>query len=178
MSYGQILPDYLESGLVVGYHCPGCGRMDGWFQLHFPRLALTSDGSCVRIVYPVQCSCGRRGHVSTTLPILLYGYLLARVQILEAGKSRKQPKQMKPARSQLLDKLIRDFETAIDHYASVRSAIEGSRPSEPHKNRPRSPSQPSELDRLSFGLDDDSWQDFLKRLGLDDDEGKPRDEQE
>jgi hypothetical protein len=176
MPYGQILPDYLESGLVVGYRCPGCGRMDGWFQLHVPQLTLSSDGSCVRIVYPVQCSCGRHGHVSTRLPILLYGYLLARVQILEARKSRKQPKQVKPARSQLLDKFIRDFESAIDHYASVRSTIEGTRPSEHHTNRPRSPNEPSELDRLSFGLDDDSWRDFLKRLGLSEDDQENADE--
>lgn len=168
MAYGQILPDYIEKGLVLGYRCPGCGHTDEWFLIHSPQLKPTQDGNCVEIVYPVQCPCGRRGHISTTLPILLVGYLLARILLLESHKSRKQPKLCKPGRSRLLDKFIREFEQAMNHYAAVCSIAKNLQAEQEHPETPEAV-EPTELDRMNFGFDDATWRAFLRRLGLDDD---------
>lgn len=168
--YGQILPEHIEAGLVAGYHCPGCGRAEGWFQLHFPRLRLVNRGNCVEILYPVQCACGRRGHSCTTLPVLLNGYLLARIQMLESAKVKRQPKQTRPRRSEMLDRFIREFEAAMRDYASVSSAIEGCQPAQPPNERKRQFGEPTELDRLSFGFSDRTWQEFLRKMGLDNDQ--------
>lgn len=143
---GLILPGYIEQAFAVGYHCRRCGRLNPVVTMFYPTIRRENDH--VVLTYPVRCTCGAAGGCTVRMPTLLFGYALAWVQIVKAWKRRsKAESQVTPGKSQSFDKIVREYADLIERVQQARPQPADSR------------------DRLSLGLGEGEWSDFLKRMG-------------
>lgn len=154
-------PLVLRSDIVgtylTGYRCKGCGGLVHPVCVRYPSIKLTD--TTAELLYPVFCGCGRRGCVPIRMPVLLFGYLLARTHALEAfvRADRSQAKMfVSPAPSPMFERIVADFGAAVAAYKGDLGRV------------------PTDLDRSKFGLSETEWPDFLRRLGFGgDSEGSP-----
>lgn len=144
-----ILPSHIIGHFLPKTPCGACGRTGQSFEVHYPRILC--QYSNVEITYPVRCSCGKPTLVCIHWPILLFGYVLARLQVVEIHRkwTRSRASMAVSADcSAALEEMIRD-------YGKVVGPINASL------------TEPNETDRIAFELNEAEWAQFLHRLGLD-----------
>jgi hypothetical protein len=143
----EVICHYLH---LMHYRCKNCGGFTYPLRVLYPAVRLNDNEA--EVSYPVVCGCNRRACLQIRLPVLLFGYVLARTQALEAFARRNQSKAsmcVVPQPSKALEDMVADF-------ARVMAAYDGG-----------PAGQPTDLDRINFGLGEAEWSDFLRRLGLD-----------
>jgi len=145
------------------------------FKLLFPKLCWGKTD--IELVYPLRCPCGGSGCVPIKLPTLLFGYILAHVALDEVANRRRSQTTMlvSPQHgSDMLARMFHEFDRMMeaDATATLRS------PPVPGSDRSSIDGcTPNDAERIKFGFDKDEWQDFLRRLGMDDD-GKQESEKD
>jgi hypothetical protein len=143
-------PDVVNAYLT-GYRCKGCGGLTHPLYVRYPTIKLT--GSTAELLYPVFCGCGRRGRIPIRMPVLLFGYVLARTHSLEAflRANRSQAKMfVSPGPSIMLERIVADFAAVVAAYKGGLGQV------------------PTDLERSKFGLSETEWPEFLRRLGFGD----------
>lgn len=160
-----VLPHYILGHFLTNHRCGRCGRCGQPQSLLYPTI--TRNLPNVVLTYPTRCGCGGSGHVTITMPLILFGHILAWAQILDAyGRQRKGSIVVVPGASDLFAQIIREFEQL--------TRWPGSSGSGPSGDQSDSSQLPTSLDRLCFGLNDAEWADFLRRTGLDEQQDPPR----
>jgi len=166
-----VFPEWLLCEFLVAWECTGCGGSGKQVELKYPSIARKRDA--VRLCFPVICGCGRLGGLRVELPILLFGYMLGRIALIESeGRRRKSAMSVSPKRSDLFIRFMRDFETDLLGFAAVTGLRE---PSETSGNKARRsrPDEPRDWERFGFGLTEQEWETFLRRLGFGEEEDEP-----
>jgi len=105
----------------------------------------------VEITYPARCPCGESTLVCIRWPILLFGYLLARLQVNEIHRkwTRSRASMVVSANcSDVFEEMIRDYGKLV---GTINASL----------------TAPNEADRIAFELNEAEWDQFLHRLGLD-----------
>jgi len=97
--------------------------------------------------------------------VLLFGYILASVALVDAQKRRRSKARMtiSPCRSDILVDIFRKFDRLMESpsAAAFRSpAMQGDARSVVDGN------DASETNHIKFGLSKTEWRKFLRRLGL------------
>lgn len=151
-----VLPLHLAGHWVPKHSCAKCGQDRLGVRLLYPRLR--REGTDERITYPTRCpACGHAGSVSIRLPRLLLGLILIEAceaeSIRHFGKS-KRSMVVTPGRT-------RAFVRVVEEYLNLLSTVCG----EEHNT-------PLDLQRELFGLDEAGWDQFLRRLGLQEEESQ------
>jgi hypothetical protein len=150
-----VLPPDVVGHYLVGYQCRKCGGLDN-ARVGYPAINLTD--TTAEVLYPVFCECGRRGCVLIRMPVLLFGYLLARTHGLQSflRADRSQAKMfVSPGPSLMFERIVADFTAVAAAYRGGLGRV------------------PSDLDRAKFGFSEAEWPDFLRRLGFGDDGQAP-----
>ena len=151
MANRLLFPDYLVCDFLVGVCCKNCGESDQYWTLLPPLVTL--EGAQVEVIFPIRCPCGGSGSVSRRMPLLQFGYVVGKVAIMAAQRMHRRSKatmEVRAHRSELLS-------TFLFQYTELISEIGANMLLEP-----------SEHDRIKFGLAEEEWTDFLKRLLADD----------
>ena len=153
MANRLLFPDYVVCDFLVGVCCKKCGESDQYWTLLPPLVTL--EGAQVEVIFPIRCPCGGSGSVSRRMPLLQFGYVVGKVAIMDAQRAYRRSKatmQIRAHRSELLSTLHCQYTELICEIG------------------PNILLEPSETDRIKFGLAEEEWTDFLKRLlGNDED---------
>ena len=151
MANRLLFPDYLVCDFLVGVCCKNCGESDQYWTLLPPLVTL--EGAQVEVIFPIRCSCGGSGSVSRRMPLLQFGYVVGKVAIMDAQRMHRRSKatmEVRAHRSELLSTLLCQYTELISEIGANMLL------------------EPSEHDRIKFGLAEEEWTDFLKRLLGDD----------
>lgn len=157
-----VLPLHVAGHWLPKRPCRKCGQDRLGVRLLFPRIRQKETDE--EVTYPTRCpACGHAGSVSFRLPRLLLGLVL--VEACEAESVRhfgrsKRSMVVTPGRT-------RAYVQVVEEYLNLLSAVCG----EKHNS-------PLDLQREFFGLDEQEWDQFLRRLGIQDEEANDDDENE
>jgi len=163
----MILPNFIVSHFIPPKACQECGRSDLSFAVLAPRFRWRGDW--IELIYPLRCPCGGTGQIPIRLPTLLFGYILANVAIIDAAKMQRSKAMMAVSasmKSDVLEVIVRRF-SELMRFCTCCHQIPGASCSRIDGFGGQSI---DEMERLKFGFDEASWKQFLRRLGLDDDE--------
>lgn len=141
---GLVLPAHIEQAFAVGYHCRRCCRLNPVVTMFYPLIR--REGDHIVLTYPLRCTCRAAGGCTVRLSILAFGYALAWVEIAKGRRRSKRESQVTPGKSATLDKICREYSELI------RRCHAGS-------------DGPNSQDRLSLGMNEQEWSQFLKRMG-------------
>lgn len=161
----MLLPDSFLAAFLRNYECPACGRRDRSLRLRFPRVRRNPPN--IELGFPAQCGCGKADHLKIVMPMLLYGYLLAWHSLV--GSERKFGRSEMTiniwrSSSDLLRGLLREYESLLTQ------TVQQSNPLAIPNEDANDPSAADITERLLFGLNEQQWADFLRRLGIDNSE--------
>ena len=151
MANRLLFPDYLVCDFLVGVCCKNCGESDQYWTLLPPLVTL--EGAQVEVIFPIRCPCGGSGSVSRRMPLLQFGYVVGKIAIMAAQRMQRRSKatmEVRAHRSELLSTLLCQYTELISEIGANMLL------------------EPSEQDRVKFGLAEEEWTDFLKRLLGDD----------
>jgi hypothetical protein len=173
---GQLFPDYVECAFLTGYRCQGCGRTGEALEVSFPTLAWLRDEQTVLISYPVRCRCGKNGLANSKIPFLLFCFVCGWLEYQGAARHQppKSPQKIRPSGSTFLLNIFYEFERVMSSYGvkwAAEPAIQPWNPGERARDTHDSTGQATEQDRALFGASPKVWREFLRRLGLSDEEG-------
>jgi hypothetical protein len=159
--------EYIVCHFLLGWVCDRCEQSGQMVQVFYPEIHW--HGSVVEMLYRVRCPCGGRGAVPVRLPILIFAYVVGRLELLYAfsrGRHRKSEMPVKPEKSDLFSSFLRDFERDVAGFsARMAPATSGSAEA---NHATRKLGQPADYERFDFSLSEDEWVDFLRRMGFDD----------
>ena len=147
MANRLLFPDYIACDFLVGVRCKDCGGSDQYWTLLPPLVTL--DGAQVEVVFPIRCPCGGSGSVGRRMPLLQFGYVTGKVAIMDAQRMYRRSKATMDIRAHQSELLG----TLLYQYAELISEI-----------GPNILLEPSECDRVKFGLGEKEWTDFMRRL--------------
>lgn len=147
MANRLLFPDYIASDFLVGVCCKTCGRSDQYWTLLPPLVTL--DGAQVEVIFPIRCPCGGSGSAGRRIPLLQFGYVVGKVAIMDAQRMYRRSKatmDIRAHQSELLGTLLQQYTDLISQIG------------------PNMLLEPSECDRVKFGLGEKEWTDFMRRL--------------
>ena len=149
MGVRHILPDWVLSHFAQGATCgtPGCGHDS--LEVFCPMVR--RKRATVELVYPCKCSCGRRGHFVIGSHVLALGFLMANVAFIKAaGRGSKSSMTIYPHSSDLVVKLLNDFDTVVTKYVNdIKVEL-------------------TDDDRRRLKLSEEDWEHFRRRMGYND----------
>jgi hypothetical protein len=125
--------------------CPECAQIT--FQtLRFPFIHQRMN--MIELIYPTQCRCGAHGCLPIRMPILQFGLFLAKGLLLSTQRRRsKATLTLRPQESSFAAQVVAEFEFLMDSYLAARP--------------------PTPQDQRAFGMNDQEWTDFMRRLDND-----------
>ncbi len=147
MANRLLFPDYIACDFRVGVYCKNCGESDQYWTLLPPLVTL--DGAQVEVIFPIRCPCGGSGSVGRRIPLLQFGYIVGKVAIMDAQRMYRRSKatmDIRAHQSELLGTLLQQYTDLISQIG------------------PNMLLEPSEGDRVKFGLGEKEWTDFMRRL--------------
>lgn len=163
-----IFPPWILCEFLTAWECQDCGQSGKRVWLKFPVITQPRRDVIV-LQYPVKCPCGSHGCLNVSLPLLLFCYVVGRLDLLELRRRRRKAEmQVLPEESELLFGFIRDFELEVIELAP---GIAENLP--PKDNKPPEPQaaklgRPGDHERFGFELTEQEWVEFLRRLGFED----------
>ena len=161
-----IFPHFMLGHFLVGWKCTGCGQPAHGLTLRFPRVRLEEDK--IVLIYPARCPCGERGCLTVVLPALFFGYVIGRLLVIDAAKSRSKAELLINAKPcALFESLCRECEKDIMQFAVEMTSDS----SDPPANQQEEGGRSQEHERFIFRLTLEEWKAFMKRLGFDDGDG-------
>ena len=148
MTKGFLFPWFLESELAAGFRCGYCGRTGQAIFLRAPRLE--RSGCEIRICYPAKCSaCGTVSVLGLRMSVLLCGWALLWSEMYAKRRRRDtSEKCVKPARADTFARICAEFSELLAQHGASTAGL------------------PTDIDGIQLGLNQQDWADFLKRLGL------------
>lgn len=161
-----VLPTYVLQHLAKEWRCGGCGER-GVVRLVYPLV--TEEQGTVRLAFPWRCGCGQFGCLSIQMPILLFGYLLARVFLLETSR-RRRPKTetvVLPRESRCFLSFAQGYAETISRYINGSVHEESIDADVSNFGCLKGLSRPNALERLFFLMPRPEWDAFMKRLGFE-----------
>ena len=164
-----IFPFWILSEFLTAWECDECGQSGKRVWLKFPLIS-RPRWDVVILRYPVKCPCGAHGCVTVSLPLLLFCYIVGRLDLpkLQRGR-RKAEMQVLPGESRQLLDYLREFEMeVIDLAPGIAELIP---PKSDKPPAPPKPVRPAAHERFNFKLTEAEWQEFLRRLGFGDNDG-------
>ena len=160
-----LLNHHCQPHWASSWECCHCHQSGQPIRLLFPDVRRAKN--IVVLTYPVICECGKRGSLRVELPILLFGIVLARIVLLETKCGRYRGEiDLKPGETDTFRRYAAGFEQAIVEFAEQALGF------------PRDESKSKNVDgdrwaglgdpeRVRFDMSVSEWQEFLRRLGLD-----------
>jgi hypothetical protein len=175
---GQLFPDYIECAFLAGYRCEGCGQSGETLEVSYPTLVWLRDDHTVLISYPVRCRCGKEGLASSRISFLLFCFVCGWLEYQGTPRRRppKSPQRIRPGGSAFLLNIFYDFERVLASHGvqdGPEPAIQPWQAESRAFDAERPEGRPTEKDRALFGASPEVWQEFLKRMGLDDKQTGP-----
>lgn len=156
------LPEWVEN-----WECRHCGRSGQRVRLHFPDVERIKDN--VRLVYSAECQCGKRTPFKVEMPILLLGLAFVRQFLGEARSHRhKGFIDVTPMKANVTECLLRDFTRLITDFAGQALGFPPDDSASPDDTAARWEGL-TDMERIKFGMSVREWQEFRRRLGLDED---------
>lgn len=150
MANRLLFDDWLMAHFLASFRCTACKSTEPLCVLQYPTIQ--TRGTDVVLRFPITCSCGRATIFSFRLPILLFGFLLARQAIIDAdrrGNRSKASMRLIGATSGLVPHLVFEYRRLMRGLSTL------------------SPSGPTSDDQEALALTDSEWREFLKRMGFD-----------
>lgn len=150
MANQLVFSDWLLAHFLASFRCKACNDAEPLCVLQHPTIQ--SRGTDVVLRFPITCSCGRATIFAFRLPILMFGFLLARQAIIDAdrrGNRSAASMRLIGATSGLVPHLVFEYRRLMRGLSAL------------------SPSGPTSDDQEALALTDSEWQEFLKRLGFD-----------
>jgi len=167
----HLFPDFMLSEFRSGVVCDKCSQSGQMLTFHVPEIK--RKGVFVEIWYRYKCTCGWGSALRVELPLLLFGYVLARLAMIDTFRRRlsKSTVPVLDGRCKQFFDFVRDFENLFEEYSKIHTA--GLLPPDKRGDElaKATPNSPTELDRLRFNLQDEDWREFLRRMGFGADEG-------
>jgi hypothetical protein len=159
-----VFPEFVLCHFVAAWQCRRCGRSGEEVTMRY--LTITRTGASAELAFPIQCRCGESGRLNTGLPMLFFGYVLARLVVLEHIRRHRLELPVQPRSSQLFAQFAREYEQILIEMgvpSSSRSAM-GLLATTGH---------PADHERFGFFMAEHEWNEFLRRLGLKEGESRP-----
>lgn len=149
MATRLIFPNWLIAHFAARFTCSKCGHSDGTMTVHYPFI--TRRGDQVELRFPTRCACGQAGSFRVRLPLLLFGFLLAWLVLIDADQRARNSVATLPVlahKSPLFRRLVGEYMQLISRLPAG------------------APAEPSAADQVALELGDDEWAQFLKRMGF------------
>ena len=160
-----LLNHHCQPHWASSWECRHCHQSGDPIRLLFPDLR--REHNTVVLTYPVICQCGRRGSLRVELPILLFGIVLARIVLMEAKCGRYRGEiDLKPGETDTFRRYAADFEQAIVEFAEQALGFPRGVFQSPKTDSARWAGL-SDAERVKFDMSVTEWQEFLRRLGVD-----------
>ena len=148
-----VFPDFMLAHWLPDEPCERCGRANYCRFVRYPTIS--QEGDDVAIRYPANCAaCGGLKGIQIHMPILQFGYLLARIAKLDAWTKSRRSKasmQVSPGKPEIIQHWLDEFPAVLAQQA--RALL------------------PNDADQASFGLGTEDWKDFLRRMGMEPGDG-------
>lgn len=156
LQHETCMPEFLK-----GLECKKCHQRTQQVRVLFPDVQ--REKNVVRLRYPIICQCGGRGSFKVELPVLFFGFILARVVLLETFRRRHQGEvDITPGDSRLFRDYVADFEQALVEFAEKALGL----PCDDVAEAIGGPGL-TDMDRVRMGMSVQEWKEFLRRLGHD-----------
>ncbi len=150
MANRLVFSEWLLAHFLASFRCKACNDAEPLCVLRHPNIQTRETDVVLR--FPITCSCGRATMFSFRLPILLFGFLLARQAIIDTdrrGNRSMASMRLIGATSALVPHLVFEYRRLMRGLSAL------------------SPSEPTADDREALALTDSQWREFLKRMGFD-----------
>lgn len=150
MTFQIVLPFFIVGHFFRPEPCMQCRRIPDRLNVGYPFLKIEGDSVFIR--YAGQCTCGARQTIRFRLPLLFFGYILARFVILDAERKARRSKAE-----------MRVTPKPCDFVAQFALELQGLIA----RQKETKASELTDADRFALPMTDDDFSEFMRRMGFD-----------
>ena len=161
-----ILPAHILCHFFGHVICDRCGRTPELLTLALASVRRVNHA--IDLNYRWECSCGCRGPMRVELPFLFFGFLVGVYAFLDASRGRiRHQIVVRPGPSDLLGYQAHQFEEAMAAWKKATAPSSHTNESAASSEVETTSPGPDEFDFLKFGMNWTEWENFLRRLGFE-----------